>query len=53
MTIIQQMVQENLLKMRLPDKVSAMIYHDMNLGKGAAIQSGLDASTGEYYHPRC
>ena len=36
-----------LIKNEITDKVSKVIYHDMNLGKGAAIQSGLDASTGE------
>tara|TARA_B100000214_G_C23899328_1_gene595700 strand:- start:429 stop:1115 length:687 start_codon:yes stop_codon:yes gene_type:complete len=36
-----------LIKNDITNKVSKVIYHERNLGKGAAIRSGLSASTGE------
>ena len=36
-----------LIKNDITNKVSKVIYHESNLGKGAAIRSGLSASTGE------
>lgn len=36
-----------LIKNDISQKVSKIIYHEKNLGKGAAIRSGLSASSGE------
>lgn len=36
-----------LIKNDISQKVSKVIYHEKNLGKGAAIRSGLSASSGE------
>tara|TARA_Y100000768_G_C23973057_1_gene681544 strand:+ start:181 stop:870 length:690 start_codon:yes stop_codon:yes gene_type:complete len=36
-----------LIKNDISQKVSKVIYHEKNLGKGAAIRSGLTASSGE------
>ena len=36
-----------LIKKEIINKVSKVIYHDKNLGKGAALRSGLGASTGD------
>ena len=37
----------DLIKNDISQKVSKVIYHEKNLGKGAAIRSGLSASSGE------
>ena len=36
-----------LIKNNISQRVSKIIYHEKNLGKGAAIRSGLSASSGE------
>ena len=36
-----------LIKKEIFNKVSKVIYHDKNLGKGAALRSGLNASNGD------
>ena len=37
----------DLIKEEIISKVSKVIYHDKNLGKGAALRSGLAAATGD------
>ena len=37
-----------ILRSELADRVNAVIYHERNCGKGAALRTGIAAATGDY-----